>query len=137
MRAIKTLITLAVAAMVFAAGASAYPVSDPAGPIASVPVAKETKIKTKAKAKKKKKPANHDLWVRIGRCEQPGRGYMGVNWSHRGPTYMGGLGFWYGTWASFKESWMPSNAGDASWRAQMIVANKLYARYGVSPWGCG
>ena len=103
-----------------------------------MPVATKTKITTKEKAKKKKKkPANHDLWVRIGRCEQPGRGYMGINWSHPGPRYQGGLGFYSGTWAAFKEPWMPSNAGAASWRAQMQVANKLYARYGVSPWGCG
>lgn len=90
-----------------------------------------------AQAAKRRLPRNHDLWIRIGRCEQPGRGYMGINWSHHGPTYQGGLGFYSGTWASFKERWMPANAGDASWRAQMQVANKLYARYGTSPWGCG
>lgn len=89
------------------------------------------------KAGHKKLPANHDLWVRIGRCEQPGNGYRGVNWSHHGPTYQGGLGFWYGTWQSFKVRGMPSNAGDATWRQQMWVANRLYARYGTSPWGCG
>lgn len=89
------------------------------------------------KAKKKRLPANHDLWLRIGRCEQPGRGYGGVNWSHHGPTYQGGLGFYSGTWASFKVPGMPANAGDATWRQQMWVANRLYARYGTSPWGCG
>lgn len=98
----------------------------------------EVKVKkVKAKPKKRKKPARHDLWVRIGRCEQPGRGYMGVNWSHGGPTYQGGLGFWYGTWDAFKVKGMPDNAGDATWRQQMWVANRLYARYGTSPWGCG
>jgi len=107
-------------------------------PTASVgePITKPVKVKTKTKAKKKKRPANHALWVRLGRCEQPGRGYKGVNWSHRGPTYQGGLGFWYGTWQSFKLKGMPSNAGDATWRQQMQVANRLYARYGTSPWGC-
>lgn len=117
--------------MVFAASASAYPVSDSNKPVANI-----TQNTISAKAKKRSKPANHDLWVRIGRCEQPGSGYMGINWSHHGPTYQGGLGFWYGTWQAFKESWMPSNAGDASWRAQMQVANKLYRAYGTSPWGC-
>lgn len=82
-------------------------------------------------------PANHDLWVTIGRCEQPGSGYMGVNWSHTGPTYQGGLGFWYGTWSGFKYPNMPSNAGYATWRQQMKVANRLYRMYGTSPWGCG
>lgn len=81
-------------------------------------------------------PANHDLWVTIGRCEQPGSGYRGVNWSHTGPTYQGGLGFWYGTWSSFKYPGMPSNAGYATWRQQMRVANRLLAAYGTSPWGC-
>lgn len=95
------------------------------------------KAATAQQAKKKRLPANHDLWLRIGRCEQPGSGYGGVNWSHHGPTYQGGLGFWYGTWASFKVKGMPANAGDATWRQQMWVANRLYARYGVSPWGCG
>jgi hypothetical protein len=103
-------------------------------------VAKETKIKTQTKAKKKKRknPARHALWVRIGRCEQPGRGYKGINWSHQGPTYQGGLGFWHGTWDAFKVKGMPDNAGDATWRQQMWVANRLYNRYGgTSPWGCG
>jgi 3D (Asp-Asp-Asp) domain-containing protein len=81
-------------------------------------------------------PKNHDLWVRIGRCEQPGRGYRGIRWSHPGPTYQGGLGFWYGTWQSFKYPGMPGNAGQATWRQQMKVANRLFRKYGTSPWGC-
>ena len=81
-------------------------------------------------------PANHDLWISIGRCEQPGSGYKGINWSHTGPTYQGGLGFWYGTWSGFKYPGMPSNAGYASWRQQMKVANRLLSMYGTSPWGC-
>lgn len=88
------------------------------------------------KVKRSVLPRNHDLWVRLGRCEQPGRGYKGINWSHTGPTYQGGLGFWYGTWSSFKFRGMPSNAGYATWRQQMKVANRLYDRYGTSPWGC-
>lgn len=93
----------------------------------------------KARWKKVKRsilPANHDLWIAIGKCEQPGPGYMGVNWSHTGPTYQGGLGFWYGTWTGFKYPGMPSNAGYATWRQQMKVANRLLALYGTSPWGC-
>jgi hypothetical protein len=81
-------------------------------------------------------PENHDLWIRIGRCEQPGSGYKGVNWSHTGPTYQGGLGMWYGNWTSLKPSGFPSNAGYASWRQQMKVANKLASIYGFSAWGC-
>ena len=88
------------------------------------------------KVKRSQLPANHDLWVAIGRCEQPGSGYKGVNWSHTGPTFQGGLGFWYGTWSGFKYPNMPSNAGYATWRQQMKVANRLYQMYGTSPWGC-
>jgi len=88
------------------------------------------------KVKRSILPPNHDLWVRIGRCEQPGAGYQGVNWSHTGPTFQGGLGFWYGTWSGFKYPGMPSNAGYATWRQQMRVANRLYGMYGTSPWGC-
>ena len=89
-----------------------------------------------AKVKRSILPANHDLWVKIGLCEQPGSGYKGVNWSHTGPTYQGGLGFWYGTWSGYKYPVMPSNAGYATWRQQMKVANRLLAMYGTSPWGC-
>lgn len=92
---------------------------------------------TIAEQSKKRLPAHHDLWIRIGRCEQPGRGYKGIYWSHPGPTYQGGLGFYHGTWDAFKVKGMPDNAGDATWRQQMWVANRLYARYGTSPWGCG
>jgi hypothetical protein len=93
---------------------------------------------TGAAAAEAKLPKRYSTWIKIGRCEQPGRGHGGVNWSHRGPTYQGGLGFWYGTWQSFKVKGMPANAGDATWRQQMWVANRLHTRYGgTSPWGCG
>ena len=108
-----------------------------AAPAAALPVGGIQAPAPAQSAKKKRLPARHDLWVRIGRCEQPGRGYKGINWSHPGPRYQGGLGFYSGTWAAFKEPGMPSNAGQATWRQQMWVANKLYARYGTSPWGCG
>lgn len=88
------------------------------------------------KVRKSILPPNHDLWIRIGRCEQPGSGYRGVYWSHPGPTYQGGLGFWYGTWDAFRYPGMPHSAGDASWRQQMRVANRLLRAYGTSPWGC-
>ena len=81
-------------------------------------------------------PENHDVWVRIGRCEQPGSGYMGVHWSHPGPTFQGGLGFYYGTWDGYKPSGFPADAGQASWRQQMIVANRVAADVGFTAWGC-
>lgn len=82
-----------------------------------------------------KPPANHDLWVKVGKCEQPGDGYKGVNWSHHGPAYQGGLGFAASSWDAYKPKGYPDNAGDATWRQQMIVANRLWARAGWG-WGC-
>jgi hypothetical protein len=80
-------------------------------------------------------PAHHALWLRVAQCEQPGNGYGGVNWQHRGPRYEGGLGFYYGSWDAYKPKGYPDNAGDATWRQQMNVANRLWARAGWG-WGC-
>lgn len=80
-------------------------------------------------------PDNHDLWICIGKHEQPGPGYRGINWSHPGPTYQGGLGIWYGNWDSLKPSGFPSDAGSATWKQQMKVANKLMSIYGITAWG--
>jgi len=80
-------------------------------------------------------PANHDLWLQVGRCEQPGKGYGGINWRHHGPRYEGGLGFYSGSWDAYKPRGYPDNAGDATWRQQMVTANRLWARAGWG-WGC-
>jgi len=80
-------------------------------------------------------PPHHDLWLRVGACEQPGKGYGGINWQHRGPRHEGGLGFYYGSWDAYKPKGYPDNAGDATWRQQMNVANRLWARAGWG-WGC-
>ena len=91
---------------------------------------------TETKAVTTKMPKNWRTWIRIGRCEQPGRGAWGINWSHPGPTYQGGLGFYSGTWKSFKLRGYPSNAGKATWKQQMIVANRVAYSVGFSAWGC-
>lgn len=80
-----------------------------------------------------------EAWLAIGRCEQPGNEWGGVRWSHPGPTYQGGLGFWYGTWDSFKAGTSAEgidNAGDATPAQQMEVARNIRARYGYRAWGC-
>lgn len=84
-------------------------------------------------------PKRWQTWVKIGRCEQPGSGKWGIYWSHPGPTYGGGLGIYQGTWQAFKPpvKGFPSTPGRATWRQQMWVANRIYARYGTSAWGCG
>ena len=81
-------------------------------------------------------PQNYSLWIKIGRCEQPGSGYRGVYWSHPGPTYQGGLGFYYATWDYYKPKGYPADAGQATWRQQMRVANRVAAKVGFTAWGC-
>lgn len=110
----------------------------PSGGLAAPPA--ETAEPAKKPAKKaSKKPKRYKLWIRIGRCEQPGNEKPGrVHWSHPGPRYGGGLGIYSGTWQAFKVKGMPSTPGKASWRQQMWVANRIYNHFGGShPWGCG
>jgi hypothetical protein len=86
-------------------------------------------------------PPNHDVWLRVGRCEQPGSGYGGVNWRVHGPTYEGGLGFYTTSWDAFRRKAngryisKHDNAGDAPWREQMRVAQNLWNSVGWG-WGC-
>jgi hypothetical protein len=81
-------------------------------------------------------PKNWKTWIRIGRCEQPGSGAWGIRWNHPGPRYQGGLGFFSGTWDSFKPRGYPADAGQATWRQQMNVANRVARAVGFSAWGC-
>lgn len=84
----------------------------------------------------KRLPQNYGLWIKIGRCEQPGKGYRGVYWAHPGPTYQGGLGFFHRTWDYYKPRGYPADAGQATWRQQMRVANRVAADVGFTAWGC-
>lgn len=83
-------------------------------------------------------------WIAVGRCEQPGPGAFGVRWDHPGPTYQGGLGFYWGTWRWWASELRPGgvsvyerfpNAGLAPWRVQVWVAQHGWERYRGS-WGC-
>jgi hypothetical protein len=69
-------------------------------------------------------------WDGIARCE------TGGNWSMRGPEFSGGVGFYNGTWNSFGGRQFASNAGLATREQQIVVAERVYARYGLSGWGC-
>jgi hypothetical protein len=69
-------------------------------------------------------------WDGIAQCE------TGGNWQMRGSTYSGGLGFANTTWSGFGGREFASNAGLASREAQIVVAERVYARYGLSGWGC-
>lgn len=69
-------------------------------------------------------------WDGIARCE------TGGNWSMRGSRYSGGLGFYNGTWNAFGGREFAPNAGMATREEQIVVAERVYARYGLSGWGC-
>jgi len=70
-------------------------------------------------------------WDEIARCE------TGGNWSMVGPTYSGGLGIYNGTWNAFGGQQFASNPGYATREQQIVVAERIRARYGFGAWGCG
>ncbi len=75
--------------------------------------------------------ANAAMWDRIAQCESGG------NWSiNTGNGYYGGLQFASATWLSNGGADFASRADLASRAEQITVANRLYAKAGLSPWGC-
>jgi len=83
-----------------------------------------------------KRVPDYQGFLRIGRCEQPGSGYAGVNWTVSGPTYEGGLGFFHGTWDGWRPKHYPGNAGWASPQQQVLVADAVRDSVGITAWGC-
>jgi hypothetical protein len=69
-------------------------------------------------------------WDGIAQCE------TASNWHMQGAKFSGGLGFYNGTWSSFGGGQFAPNAGMASREQQIVVAERVYARYGLSGWGC-
>lgn len=84
----------------------------------------------------KRRVSDYMTFIRIGRCEQPGRGQYGIRWDHTGPKYEGGLGFWHGTWDAWRPKHYPGNAGWASPQMQILVADAVRDDVGISAWGC-
>lgn len=75
--------------------------------------------------------ANAAMWDRIAQCESGG------NWSiNTGNGYYGGLQFSQSTWVANGGTDFAARADLASREEQITVANRLYARAGLSPWGC-
>ena len=68
-------------------------------------------------------------WDALARCESAG------NWSVV-DQYGGGLGIYIGTWHAFGGDEFASNPGYATKDQQIIVAERIYARFGFSGWGC-
>ncbi len=69
-------------------------------------------------------------WDGIARCETNG------NWSMRGARFSGGVGFATSTWNSFGGQQFALNAGLGSRDQQIVVAERVYDRFGLSGWGC-
>jgi uncharacterized protein YabE (DUF348 family) len=75
--------------------------------------------------------ANAAMWDRIAQCESGG------NWHiNTGNGYYGGLQFAASTWLSNGGADFASRADLASREQQITVANRLYAKAGLGPWGC-
>ena len=71
------------------------------------------------------------MWDRIAKCESGGR------WNiNTGNGYYGGLQFDYRTWLSVNGDDFAPRADKASRAEQITVANRLYAKRGLQPWGC-
>ena len=76
------------------------------------------------------KASRDSIWDRIAACETQG------NWSMRGPSFSGGVGFANSTWSSFGGTEFAPNAGQATREQQIIVAERVRARVGMGAWGC-
>ncbi len=75
--------------------------------------------------------ANAAMWDRIAQCESGG------NWHiNTGNGYYGGLQFASSTWLSNGGADFAPRADLASREQQITVANRLYAKAGLGPWGC-
>jgi hypothetical protein len=70
------------------------------------------------------------MWDRIAACETQG------NWSMRGPSFSGGVGFSNAAWSSWGGSEFAPNAGQATREQQIIVAERIRAAVGLGAWGC-
>ena len=71
-----------------------------------------------------------DKWRRIGVCETQ------LNWRHSNSSYQGAFGFAISSWDGFKNAGYPDEAWQATPWQQYQVALNIYARYGLSGWGC-
>ena len=75
--------------------------------------------------------ATTNTWERLASCESGG------NWHiNTGNGYYGGLQFAQSTWLANGGADFASRADLASREQQITVANRLYAKSGLQPWGC-
>lgn len=81
-------------------------------------------------------PVNRNL-IRLAKCET---GYLSggrINWRHSNSTYVGGLGFTWGTWRQFRvyvRPLPPQDGSRATPAEQLAVGRKLVQLYRYTPW---
>jgi hypothetical protein len=76
------------------------------------------------------KARRDSVWDAIAACETQG------NWSMRGPSFSGGVGFSNAAWDSFGGREFAPNAGMATREQQIVVAERIRAAAGYGAWGC-
>jgi hypothetical protein len=76
------------------------------------------------------KAARESVWDRIAACETQG------DWSMRGSTFSGGVGFSNAAWDDWGGREFAPNAGQATREQQIIVAERIRASVGFGAWGC-
>ena len=75
--------------------------------------------------------ATTHTWERLAQCESGGRWHINT-----GNGYYGGLQFAQSTWLANGGADFAARADLASREQQITVANRLYAKSGLQPWGC-
>jgi hypothetical protein len=68
-------------------------------------------------------------WDSVARCE------TGGNWQHQ-TQYDGGLGILHAAWVEFGGREFAEYGSQATREQQIVVAERIYARHGLSGWGC-
>jgi Transglycosylase-like domain len=76
------------------------------------------------------KAQRDSIWDRIAACETQG------NWSMRGSSFSGGVGFSNAAWDQWGGRQFAPNAGQATRDEQIIVAERIRASVGLGAWGC-
>ena len=76
------------------------------------------------------KARRDSIWDTIAACETQG------NWSMRGSSFSGGVGFSNAAWDSFGGRQFAPNAGQATRDEQIVVAERIRSSVGLGAWGC-
>ena len=76
----------------------------------------------------------YGVWDRLAQCE------TGGNWSwgsqYADPTFEGGIGFYHGTWLTYRPAGYPDHAYQATRVQQINVGRRVLAAAGPGAWGC-